>query len=131
MERYERLKKLSADNFKRATGVKEKTFKLMLKLLHEAYKKKMSLGGRPCKLSIEDQLLMSLKYLRDYPTYFKLGLEFGVSESTTCKICHWVENVLIKSKNFSLPGKAKLLTSQYQLVLVDVGESPIERPKKK
>jgi len=121
MEMYERLKKLSADDFKRATGVKYKTFKLMLKLLYEAHQKKMSHGGRPCKLSIENQLLMILKYLRDYPTYFKLGLEFGISQSAACKICHWVENVLIKSKKFSLPGKAKLLTSQYQLILVDVG----------
>jgi hypothetical protein len=131
MLRHERLNNLKPEEFKRAVGVNHKTFKLMIKLLNQAHEEKMKNGGRPCILSVEDQLIMSLKYLRDYPTHLKLGLEFGVSESASSRICRWVEDVLIKSKEFALPGKSKLLTSNYQFVLIDVTETPIERPKKK
>ena len=102
----------------------------MLRILKEAFQKKMQLGGRPTKLTIEDQLFMCLKYLRDYPTHLQLSLEYGVSESVSSRTCRWVEDVLIKSKAFALPGKS-LLSSKYKVVLVDVGETPIERPKKK
>jgi hypothetical protein len=131
MSRYKLLQKRGPDAFKRATGVKPHTFKLMLRILEAAHKKKMHLGGRPCKLSLEDQLFMCLKYLRDYPTHLQLSLEYGVSESLSSRVCRWVEDVLIRSKEFSLPGKGTLLTGKYDVVLVDVGETPIERPKKK
>ncbi|WP_320073102.1 hypothetical protein [Nostoc sp. MG11] len=40
--------------------------------------------------------------------------------------------MLTKSRVFTLPGKKELTTSNYQLevVVVDVTESPIKRPKK-
>ena len=39
----------------------------------------------------------------------------------------------IKSARFSLPGKKALLKSdvEFEVVLIDASESPIERPKKK
>ncbi len=42
-----------------------------------------------------------------------------------------VENTLIKSGKFSLPGR-KALRDNYDLevVIVDVAETPVERPKK-
>lgn len=53
-------------------------------------------------------------------------------ESTVCRIVHRVEDQLIKSGKFSLPGKKSLLKTEteWSVVIVDVGESPIERPKK-
>jgi hypothetical protein len=43
----------------------------------------------------------------------------------------WVEDTLIKSGKFRLPGKKALLDdNEIEIVLVDVTESPIERPKK-
>jgi hypothetical protein len=44
----------------------------------------------------------------------------------------WVENVLVKSGKFSLPGKKALYgdDTELEVVLVDVTESPVERPKK-
>ena len=47
--------------------------------------------------------------------------------------CRWVEDTLIKSSRFSLPGKKALLKSdvEFEVVLIDAAESPIERPKKK
>ncbi|WP_319421193.1 hypothetical protein [Pleurocapsa sp. FMAR1] len=48
------------------------------------------------------------------------------------RIVHRVEDKLIKSKKFSLPGKKALSSSEIKwlAVIIDVGESPIERPKK-
>jgi len=55
-----------------------------------------------------------------------------LSESTAYKTIGWVEDTLIKSGAFSLPGRKALLKSQmnYEAVLVDATETPIERPKK-
>jgi hypothetical protein len=43
-----------------------------------------------------------------------------------------VENTLIKDGAFSLSGRKALLKSdmEYEIVLIDATESPIERPKK-
>ncbi|MBW4558822.1 MAG: transposase family protein [Trichormus sp. ATA11-4-KO1] len=37
--------------------------------------------GRPGKLSLEDQLLMTWEYWREYRTYFHIGQTWGVSEA--------------------------------------------------
>jgi hypothetical protein len=43
-----------------------------------------------------------------------------------------VENTLIKDGAFSFPGKKALLKSEmeYEVVLIDATETPIERPKR-
>jgi hypothetical protein len=84
------------------------------------------------KLSIEDMLLMALEYLREYRTYFHIGKSYGISESNTYQTIKWVENILIKEGTFSLPGKKALLRSEaeYEVVLIDATETPVERPKK-
>lgn len=88
--------------------------------------------GRPPKLRIEDQILLALQYLREYRTYYHIGQDWKISESNTCRIVFKIEDILIKSRKFSLPGKKKLLDSSIDedLILMDVMESPIERPKK-
>lgn len=76
---------------------------------------------------------MTLEYLREYRTYFHLGQSYGLSESACYRNCKWMEDVLIKSKEFSLPGKKSLLknNAEFEVILIDATESPIERPKKK
>ena len=130
--RFETIKKLSGEEFRRLTGVKRETFDQMVFLLSEARNKKKALGGRANKLNIEDTLLMALEYLREYRTYFHISKSYGISESYTYKQIRWVEDTLIKSKVFSLPGRKALLKSdvEYEVVLVDASESPVERPKK-
>lgn len=75
---------------------------------------------------------MTLEYLREYRTYFHIAQTWGVYESTAYRIIRTVEDTLIRSRKFSLPGKKKLLESDHaiEVVVVDVTESPIERPKK-
>ena len=133
MHRYKKIKKLEPDEFRRLTGVKHETFVEMVAILKDAEKIRMSKGGKPYRLKIEDRLLMSLEYLREYRTYFHLGKSYDLSESACYRTCRWIEDVLIKSPEFALPGKKTLLKSdvEFEVVLIDAAESPIERPKKK
>lgn len=81
---------------------------------------------------MEDQVLMTLEYWREYRTYFHIGQSWGVNESTAYRIIRKIEDTLMTARTFSLPGKKKLQRSDYQIevVVVDVTETPIERPKK-
>ena len=134
--KYENIKNYSDSDFRLATGVKRPTFEDMLKILHSTYQREHSHNvrgrGRKSKLSMEDKLLATLEYLREYRTYFHIAASYGVNESTIIRITKWVENALIKDGTFSLPGKKALLASdmEFEVVVIDVSESPIERPKK-
>ena len=129
---WESIQDLLPEQFRRLTGVKKSTFEQMVKLLQEAHDQKKSRGGRKNKLTVEDMLLMSLEYIREYRTYFHISKSYGLSESNAYKIIRWVENTLIKSKLFSLPGRKALLKNDinYEVILVDASETPIQRPKK-
>jgi hypothetical protein len=126
--RYEAVQNLKDEEFKRSTGVQRSTFGKMLEVVEEG----LGNFGRPPKLSRADQLLMTLMYWREYRTEFHIGLDYGVSEATVCRTIRKVEDVLIKSEQFHLPGKKALQPSDtlIEIVLVDATEQPIERPKK-
>jgi hypothetical protein len=130
--KLESIKKLSEVEFRRLTGVKKPTFEKMAEVLQESRAHKKARGGRKNKLSVEESLLMALEYLREYRTYFHIATNYGISEGYAYKVIKWVEDTLIKSKVFSLPGRKALLKSdvEYELVLVDASETPIQRPKK-
>jgi hypothetical protein len=130
--KYPQIQGLEDEKFRRLTGVKRSTFEKMISILKEADTKKKAQSGRKNKLCIEDQLLMALEYIREYRTYFHTSQSYGVSESSAYKTIKWVENTLIKHPDFSLPGRKALLKSnmEYEIVLIDATETPIERPKK-
>lgn len=130
--RYTQVKGLEKESFRRLTGVKPATFTRMLAILNEAESIKKAQGGKPNKLLMEDRLLMALEYLREYRTYFHIGKSYGISESACYRIIRWIEDTLIKHKDFAFPGRKELVKSdaQYQVVLLDATETPIERPKK-
>ena len=133
MDYYANAMKLSDKDFKEIIGVKRTTFDCMVKILTNAYasKPKKYRGGRKKKLSIENQLILTLKYDRFYITQKALSFEFQVGEATVSDTIKWVENTLVKDGTFSLPGKKALLEDEsIEVVLVDVTECPIERPKK-
>jgi DDE superfamily endonuclease len=133
MQKYEAVSNLSPIEFRRLTGVQKSTFIEMIAVLKEAEHKRVSRRGKPPHLSIEDRLLMTLEYLREYRTYFHVGQSYGLSESACYRNCRWIEDTLIRSKMFSLPGRKALLKSdtEFEVILVDATETPIERPKKK
>lgn len=128
---YEKVKNLKPEEFKRLCGVHPETFSQMTEVVSSHLKTKLK-TGRPGKLSLEDQLLMALEYWREYRTYFHIGQSWGVNESTAYRIIRKIEDIIVTSRAFSLPGKKKLSSDDYQVevVVVDVTESPIERPKK-
>jgi hypothetical protein len=83
-------------------------------------------------LSFADQLLMTLMYWREYRTEFHIAQSYGISKTTVCRTIQKVENALVRSGKFRLPGKKALQPSDtiFEVVLVDVREQQIERPKK-
>lgn len=130
--KYDQIKELESEKFRRLTGVKRETFSKMIDILSEADLAKKTKGGRKNKLSIENRLLMALEYIREYRTYFHVSQSYGVSESTAYDTIKWIEDTLIKHPDFALPGRKALLKSdmEYEVVLIDATKTPIERPKK-
>ena len=126
--RYETIKHLKETDFKRLTGVQRETFEKMLKVIEKGRRD----FGRPPKLSRADQLLMTLMYWREYRTEFHIAQSYGISESAVCRTIHKVEDRLVHSGKFRLPGKKALQPSDtvFEVVLVDASEQPIEQPKK-
>jgi hypothetical protein len=88
---------------------------------------------RPSKLCVEDQILMTLSYLREYPTFFHRQIKWGINESNAYRIVIRTEKALINSGLFNLPGKKVFYQSQNEIetVAVDVSEHERERPQKK
>jgi hypothetical protein len=129
--KYEKIKDLEDGKFFRLTGIKKDLFWKIVMILREAEREKKRRGGRKNKLIIEDMLLITLEYLREYRTYFHIGQSYGISESSAYKTIIWVENTLIKHPDFALPGKKSLYkTDAHEVILVDATETPIQRPKK-
>jgi hypothetical protein len=126
--RYETIKQLKYTDFKRLTGVRRETFEAMLEVIEKGIRD----FGRPPKLSRADQLLMTLMYWREYRTEFHIAQSYGISESAVCRTIRKVEDTLVRSGKFRLPGKKALQPSDtvFEVVLVDASEQPIERPKK-
>lgn len=127
---WERLQKLKPEEFKRLVGVKPKTFEEMVKIIFPLADR-TGKRGRSFKLGVEDMVLLTLEYLRDYPTYLRLGHDWEIHESSACRISQRIEETLIRSGKFKLPGKKQLKNDVgFEVILVDVTESPVERPKK-
>ena len=126
--RYDEIKKRKPAEFQRLTGVQSQVFEQML----EAVQKHIRRFGRPCKLCLADQLLLTLMYWREYRTMFHIAQTYGVSEPTVHRTIGKIENALIACGQFRLPGKKALLDPalQWQVVLIDATETPVERPQK-
>lgn len=127
---YELVRHLKPAHFKRLCGVRPETFVKMVELLSPNldFGKR---GGQP-KLSVEDQLLMTLEYWREYRTYFHIAQSWNLHESTVYRIVRRVETLLVQSGKFNLPGKKQLQQVEHEIevIVVDVSETPVEHPRK-
>lgn len=129
---YEKLKKLSAANFKRYCGVDPKTFDKMCEVVRTKSLAQRLVAGRPPKLETEDQVLLTLEYWREYRTMFHLATTWGISEASVSRIITRVEDILTQAQEFALPEKRKEeVSAEIEVVVVDVAETEIERPEKK
>ena len=82
--------------FRRITGVKRATFDKMVEILRKGYAEKHQRRGRTPKLSIEDLLLATLEYLREYRIYAHIAASYGIAESNIYRGIKWVEDTLIR-----------------------------------
>lgn len=128
---YEQLKHLKPSAFKRKCGVHRNTYEQIVELLRPHLERRGKRGGQN-KLSVEDQILLVLEYWREYRTQFHIATSWGVSESAVCRLIQKVESLLMESGQFETPGKKQLYQNAYSgsVLVVDVTESSIERPKK-
>jgi hypothetical protein len=95
-------------------------------------------GGRKPKLSVTEQILLTLVYLHHLPTFQMLGVQFGVSESTAHNLFHYWSKILRELLPASLLEQVKKndldwewvkeLLVEWELV-VDSSEQVRERPK--
>jgi Helix-turn-helix of DDE superfamily endonuclease len=125
------LLKLRTKDFRRLTGVKQRSYKQMVGCLEQRETAKIK-AGRDSELCLEDQVLLTLQYLREYPTLYRLGIDWGIHETTVGRIIKRVEAALLEY-GFKLPGKKKLRGEggiHFEVIVVDVAESSMERPKK-
>lgn len=129
-QRFERVMKMSRQQFRRRTGVSPEMFWEMEAVL-QAREQGKKRSGRPAALSPGEQLLLTVEFWREYRTLSHLAEDWDVHESTAQRTTLRVENALVQSGKFALPGKKALVDTDtvWTAVLVDVSEVPCERPK--
>jgi hypothetical protein len=132
MSVFEKYKLKRPAEFTRLVGVSFGTFQIILEKLENEitrYKnqKPMRQRGLKSSLTIADQLLLTLIYLRHYHTFLQLGEMFSISESYTQKRYCFISKRLMKA--LDLPNDQALTAENLKLV-VDVTEQEIERPVK-
>ena len=134
MDKYKTVINYKEEKFKRIVGVTKETFHKMSSLVEEALLPNSSnkkIGGRPRKLSFNNQVLMCLEYLREYRTYENIASSYEIGESSAIRLIAQVENILIQSKEFHLPKRKELEDNlDIEVILIDASEHPIQRPKK-
>ena len=128
--RYEDIESYPEAKFKRLVGIKPTTFNRIAEKLRVIQAEKEGRGGRKPKLSVEDKLLATLGYLREYRTFGHLAATYGIDESNMQRAIRWCEDELIKMDELCIPGLSALNSKKYNVVTVDVTECTIERPKK-
>lgn len=134
--KWDNLKNLTTNKFRRLIGVKKSTFNEMVKVFEASstlsnHKYKGKKRGPKPKLIVEDQVLVMLMYYREYRTYFHTAHSFGISESQCWRIVINTEEVLIQSGLFTVPGKKVLLSEdEIEGIVIDATESEVERPQK-
>jgi len=125
---YQKYQGFDDAKFRRMVGVSKEQFVKILVLFKDYVSINWSKRGRPGNFTLEDKLLLTFRYLRDYPTFIVLSNEFGISEGYTQKIFTRVSNSLVKI--FKLPNLESLQDIELQTVIIDVSEQETERPKK-
>ena len=133
MSLYEKYQRKKPAEFTRLVGVSYGTFQIILQKLepqiqHYKQQKPRRQRGRKSGLSVANQLLLTLLYLRQYHTFLQLGELFDISESYAQKRYTFIVKMLLRA--LDLPHE-KALTDNHLTLLMDVTEQEIERPVKK
>jgi hypothetical protein len=132
MNPFEKYNKQNRDNFVRTVGLPREKFRALVEQIRAAFQVQkdhnpLKKRGLKSKLSLENQVLLTLLYLRDYPTFIQLGLQFGISESYAHKIYHKISALLVRILH--VKSRQALFENPIGTLVVDVTEQPIERPQ--
>ena len=134
MNAYEKIVKLADKDFKLITGVTREVFDTMLEVLKSKYAEEHTQGGQP-GMPVELRLTLALEYWREYRSFWHMANDHQIAKTIISRAVLWVEDVLSESSEFKLkelkerfkPGEEEPI----RIVLIDVEEQPIERPKYK
>ena len=132
IDNRKRVKELKASQFMQIFGVSNVIFFRMYRVLLRSYRELHKQGGKPPTLSVLDKLIITLMYWREYRTYRHIAWDYGVGKTAIGDSVIWVENELLKAGCFNLPSKRIMqkADTDIEIVLIDVTEQPIERPKR-
>ncbi|TCM67253.1 DDE superfamily endonuclease [Acinetobacter calcoaceticus] len=105
--KYENLICFTEEEFERLTGVSKSIFAQMVEVLGQFERQKKK-SGRPHSLSVENQLLLTLKYLLHNRTQLQLSADYQLAESNVNRTITKVENALSKATHVQLPQRQTL-----------------------
>jgi hypothetical protein len=102
----------------------------MIEVLHPHLERQGKRGGQN-KLGVEDQLLVTLEYWREYRSQFHIATSWGLHETTVGRIIKKVADILVKCGKFRLPSQRQLYQPgwEWKVMLLAVGEMELERQK--
>jgi hypothetical protein len=137
VNKYEKLMALkNLELFKLLTGVTKEVFLKMLKVLTDEYDRiHNTKGGNPKGTPVGLKLVIALEYWREYRAMRHMAFDYNMPVSTLCECILWVENILCQSKDFQIQDLKERFKHRedtgdpIRVVLIDVEEQPIERPK--
>ncbi len=135
--------------FRRLTGLSVEAFEQLMEVLTKAYpaferarlqrrdrKRAIGAGGK-FKLSLSERVIMTLFFLRHYPTYALLGFLFGLHESNAFRNVEIMKRFL--AKHLPLPERIRkerissleeLLEEEPEIsLLIDTTEQERRKPK--
>jgi hypothetical protein len=132
MNANEKIQKLDDKEFKRITGVSRELYEKMLKRLKEQYAAD-HIGGGALGQPVELRLTLALEYWREYRTFEHMANDHQIPKSTINEMVLWVEYALSKDEEFKLVEMKERFKAgeenETEIIIVDVEEQPIERPK--
>ena len=130
---YAELNSVDDDLFQRTVGLPRACFFSLVEKVKDKINTERSINpvkkrGLKGEFSIENKLLVTLYYLRHYPTLEVLAGVFKISKSYVHKIYHKYSTILVDI--LRVGGPKSLSSDKIETVLMDVTEQPIERPKR-
>lgn len=133
MVKFDELGNLNDEQFLRTVGLSRKCFSELIKKINVETDKNqqenpITKRGIKGSFSLEDKILVTLYYLRHYPTLETLSGIFQISTSYVHDIYQKYSTMMVKI--FHVEGAKSLTSEALETVLIDVTEQEIERPQK-
>ena len=93
----QRLAEFTEQDYEFTFGITRKQFAQMLEALNAAYCKEHRRRPHFTKITMQDKLVLTLLYRREYRSMENIAAEYGVSRDTIADNIHWVERALLNA----------------------------------